>query len=114
MIRAITILAAVVALAVSASPASAGNTKARTPKPSAVLMQESQKMQEMNQSLKPPRQFGNVDNIDPFVGMARAKGLDVAGHNVGFIKDGTSNTLLLVGQAKQNVRLSSRDEPETI
>jgi hypothetical protein len=68
MFRALTILAAVVALAVTASPASAGT------KP-------------------PPRQFGNVENIDPFVGMVRAKVLDVGGHNVGFIKDGTSNTI---------------------
>jgi hypothetical protein len=65
MIRALTILAAVAVLAVTATPASAGTSK--KPPPRTVIVVTDHGFVEAA-SIRP----GNVENIDPFVGMVKA------------------------------------------
>ena len=85
MIRALTILAAVVALAVAATPASAGSSERPPPRTTQVVVligandyglvaaRAVSASPASAGSKSPPRADGNVENIDPFVGMVKAK-----------------------------------------
>jgi hypothetical protein len=114
MFRALTILATVVALAVTAAPvASAGGPP--KPKPAGVVRGYDVMQSLMTSFAVKPLQQSQQENV----GMVKKVGgagkvLDLDGYNVGFIKDGTSNTRMLgEGLVGQMEAVSPRKPPRT-